>query len=315
MIKPHTDRKKGGRKFPFLALFLLVFFLGSAVVAFKMLPFFQARQFTKLSRYTLVLNQDPLTVISFDWKDTKAFIFSIPDTVHVNAAFGYGLLPIQSVYKTGQLDRRGKEVLSLTLQNVLGVPISAVATQTRPLPVAIDKSSRLQLLRLLADKDLNPLDTAAFLWHWLKLRSDKIVVFKLDRVSAFEEVILPDGRKVQTFDFDKLDRILADAVSSSTIREVQMRLGIVNTTDVDGLGAKVGRLISLSGGNVISVQSAPEKIATCRFDYSADKFAASYTVRFLQNAFTCDVQKIVVLDSRFDGVFYLGSRIGEQFKN
>src|SRR5574340_625680 len=100
--------------------FLPIIFLGAVLaVGFW---FWQSGKFGKFDRFNLVLATRPVTFISLDNRQGLATVITFPDDLFVSEVVPkLGGYKMAQVYKVGELDKRGGQVLSWTVEELLGV--------------------------------------------------------------------------------------------------------------------------------------------------------------------------------------------------
>lgn len=85
-----------------------------------------------------------------------------------------------------------------------------------------------------------------------------------------------ERRLLLPMDEPSMDRITSFVVVDQSVAEEKKSIAIVNGTPVVGLGARLGRLLNNIGGNVVSVSSSDNPVATSKVAYYKE---ASYTAK------------------------------------
>lgn len=268
----------------------------------------------KFSRYTLVLNQDPVAVVSVELKLKKATVIIIPGELQVESAHGYGQLSASKVFAAGQLDRRGGSVLQDTMADLLGLNIDAVVTPKQPIILG-EKPSRTAFLNqnFLQSSGSNLLAVALFNWDWVSLRSDKIETLNFGSSDISSELILADGSTAQVVGKETLDRILGNSLFSSKIVSEDLRVGIINSTSINGLGSRAARFLANQGVNVVNVETRDSSLAGCEIQFSDKKTERAQTFLIASDYFGCKGILNAELDSRFDLLIIVGDLFAQRY--
>lgn|GEM_PF-2584276 len=290
---------------------MFVILVGAAV--FAGLYFWQARSssFGKLDRFNILLFQDPVTVLSLDIKRKSATAIFFPGDVQVTSAHGYGRLPVGSLYKAGDWDSQGSLVAKDTISDLLGMPIDLVLLETKPLISPTNLGTRWAFLdykKLTKDSIFDWLNIA---WAWMQIRSDKISVVDLNKYSS--EIILADGNKAKTFDQENFDLKIGDKLAQSSVVSESFRTAVINSTDVNGLGAQASRFLINQGVNLVSTDSQKSLLSACEAQYSNPAVQTSKTAWLVVEYFHCRLVKNTDLDNRFDLVVILGDDFAKRF--
>jgi len=117
------------------------------------------------------------------------------------------------------------------------------------------------------------------------------------------ENITEDSVELDDEDFEK---ILSSWFLDPEILNEDLKIEIVNTTDISGLGNKFADLITKAGGNVVLVHSSADELNNSVIYFNND----SYTVKKLSSFLDISSEK-KELNSVSDIVVYIGSDIKE----
>lgn len=270
---------------------LIIFFvlLTGGVLVFL----WQNGKFGKFDRFNLVLATHPVTLVSLG-KET-ATVVSFPDDLYVSEVVpNYGGYKISQVFRVGELDHRGGQVLSWAVSDILGVPVDGFIVQDSPDPK-----------NLLAGKtDVSFLDRVRFALAFLQTRSDKVKNVDLGKVAS--PLLLADGSTAIFVDKEQLDGLLPGDFAEGRIADERLRVEVVNSTPASGLGSRAARVLTNLGATVVSVSSSGENLSNCEIRISA-KNASKLTVTRLAQVYSC---KIVTgsYESRADVTLVLGAK-------
>ena len=80
------------------------------------------------NQFNIAINSQPVLVVSFNPAEKSLNVLVIPDGTFIETIHGYGPYRVESIYRLGELNKNGGELLSGSLQEYLGVPIDAYAS-------------------------------------------------------------------------------------------------------------------------------------------------------------------------------------------
>lgn len=268
----------------FMLLLLIVLgFFG----AIQILPFIQANGFGKAERFNVVIAGDKTLLLSLDVPQKSAILLRFPDDLYMpEVAFGYGQYRVSSVYGVGELDHRGGVTLSQTLQEYTGVPIDGY--------VLINgshtglKGTILSKDFLTGNSDLTIPEKLQLVLAVAGLRDDKIKT--VDILKLASPLVLADGSEAIFLEKEELDNFLSGIFYESNLQDEGLRVEVVNTTKVAGLGSRVSRLLNNIGMSVVNVDSTSELLDKCRIE-TDDKSFSSKTVARITGIYNCQITK------------------------
>lgn len=211
-------------------------------------------------RTTVITSVDPVEIRSWDQKRKLLTIFSLSEDVRVEGVFGVGTLPVASLARLEAMDKTKKGLLAKSLGNALGTPIS--------------------------EGELPPLLRLRFFLTIRAIRPDAVKRIDLASLGAYRLETLPDGSSAKTFDMNRFDAVIGAALEVDSIRREGLRVRVVNTMDVAGLGNRAARMLSHAGMVVVAVESEPTAQKRCSV-HAKKELWDSQTSRFIQNAFAC----------------------------
>jgi len=247
-------------------------------------------------------------VVSLETKTREAVVVFLPAELLVTAAHGYGNLPLGSVYFVGELDSRGEAVLSDTISDLVGLPVNAVWS---PKEGFLDQQSlgRLSFINqeIFQKSSTHKLDWLLLALNWLLVRSDKITVLDPKASGLIESIVLADGSQSLYLDPNRLDKLTSGLFYSQKIRSEVLRVGVLNSTQVDGLGNRVARLLSNFGASVVAVQTTTPQITSCLVTFRDPNIEKSQTVDFIESHLHCQKKLEPELDNRYDLTIILGT--------
>ena len=233
-----------------------------------------------------------------------------PDGLYVSEVIpNYGAYKISSVYKVGELDKRGGQVLSWTVSELLGVPVDGFLAQDREVGTDVKGFFLNPGIFWKSKSNLNSLDLLRFVYSLFQMRFDKIDQVDLGKYAG--PLVLADGTTALGVDKEQLDSALAWKFVESTIRDEGLRVEVVNSTPVVALGARVARVLTNIGMMVINVGSSRDVLGSCQVE-AGKKNINSMTVLRIAQIYACRVS-VRSEESRADVTVTLGKDYAQMF--
>lgn len=292
---------------PILQILFMIFFIGLGAVIYF---FWQNGKYGKFDRFNVVVQGAPVTVVSLDSKEHTLTVVRFPDDFYVSEVVpNYGAYKISSVYRVGELDHRGGQVLSWTVSDLLGIPIDGFMATTGKIG-AIKGFFMQPNVIFKSQSDLNLLDRLRFIFALEQIRFDKVTEVDLEKNTS--PLVLADGSSAKSMDKDQLDSLFGGYFVEAAIRDEGKRVEVINTTTVVGLGTRLARTLSNIGLSVVNVGSANGEVGQCEVRAVKNDLNL-FTVRRLAKDFSC---KIAARESedRADISLILGSDFADKFK-
>lgn len=258
-------------------------------------------------RYTLVLNSDPVIVVSLDPKRERATATSISRDVVLRGTMGYGKFPLGSLIALDTMDKRSGALVRGSVSRALGLPVDYVfdrggMTITDPLTA--------RSLRALFSIVTKP---ASLGWvEWLRLiraisslSADGLQLIDLSSASA--PALLPDGSTVVELDETRVDAVLGSAFFDTEIREESLSVAVYNTTNTAEVGRITARQLTHIGVRLVLVGNKTPAVSRCRI-LGRKEVLVTHTARFLGNAYGCEtvINAAAGSDVGADMIFELG---------
>ena len=232
------------------------------------------------NQINLAFDAQPVAIASFNPQENSANILIIPNGTLVEAAWGYGPYRVESLFGLGELDGRGGEVLTTSLQEYLGIPIDAYASVENARP-EWSRGGKIKdfiieniwsLLKNGGKTNLTKWDLARLWWKINNIPEDKIKIFDLDP--------------------QLLEQIISGFAIDEKIKEEDLAIAVLNATDQPGLATKGLRLARNIGGRVIGIGETENfqfPISNFQCQIRSKKiYKNSYTVKKLSKIFNCD---------------------------
>lgn len=293
-----------------LIFFIIILAVG-AFLAFKILPLLSVGTFGKFDRFNVVLTGSHTVFVSLNITGRDALVVRFPDGLYMpTVTHGYGQYEISKIYAVGELDRRGGEVLQTTVGDFLGVPVDGYVRLSKTADMSNLKSALLSTDFIFKDKgNLDLTSRLKLAYELLGLRFDKVRTINLGDFA--ETLVLADGSSAQAVDPERIDDILKNQFLESKLDQENLRVAVVNSTPVTGLGNRAARVLTNIGVSIVSVDSTEPTISSCRMTV-ADKFKTAQTVVRIKDQFLCHSESMVS-SGKADVVVVLGQDYADLF--
>lgn len=318
--KQRKERKRFHLARNIFLVICLVLLLG---VSYQVWGSFRKSLWDGKSRLTVALNSTPILLASYDPVEKTLNFLAIPPNTYIETIHGYGFYKAESIWRLGELEKHGGELLAGSLQEYLGVPIDVYASINN-LEFIINNSEELgdflaeaimKLFRYGGNTNLTRWDLVRLWWGIRGVRFDKTKLIDLGETNAVEEITLPDETRALEPDPLRLDQLVAKLFSDRRIKEEGFSIGVYNNTQYPGLAKKAARIINNIGGQVIEVRDweirsekpQPRQTGLGKCEVRSEKKSASaYTVRKLIKIFDCQYGGREMGESRVEVAVILG---------
>lgn len=253
-----------------------------------------------LSRYTAVIIGNPFLIVSWNRSDDSVVALSIPATVRIEGAYGYGIYSLEALYKLDMMDKRSGKLLLTSLSDALGYPVDAY----------LDMSSGKRLLTNDIRSDFHdvwsfshvlnsilgqrgsfpPIMFFGLIKTAMSVRDEKLQTFDFKTIpGVIVEEQLPDQTTADTLDANRVSDVLTGIFEDMDIRQERLRVALFNTTSMQGLGQKAAKLLSTMGMFIVSVTNDSTERSACHIR-TKKEFEQSKTVRVIQELYRCSLQ-------------------------
>lgn len=276
------------------------------------------------SRFTIIFSTKPVIVVSYNPTDESLAAVSVPWETYVEATHGYGRYRLGKVYEVGNLDGNGPEVLKSTVRELLGVPIEGYIDMksvnfgdTENLTASEFIAKRKIILgwsnffRIQGKTDLSVSDLWQFYTHVFGVKAGKISFVNLKTANVLVEQTLPDQTQILAADTLRLDGLLRDLFHEDALALENLKLAVLNSTDVSGLGEKMARILGNMGLQVVKVTNFKNVSDNCLL-YIDKKSINLLTVIKLKHVFNCEVKTTVLSDVRADIALVVGTNYARE---
>ncbi|MBI4100373.1 LCP family protein [Candidatus Microgenomates bacterium] len=275
------------------------------------------------SRLNLVLIQDSPVLLSLDPEEKNLNLISIPEKTYIEVPRGFGSYPVEGIYKLGDLEGEGSELMVEAMQEFFATPVDGWIKlddkRNRQISFSEEKDAVKKEIRsisrelvsnffqsLTAKKTNLPILDRLKLWWVLRdLRFNKIVFLDLSQSGILVDETLGEGMVARVPDLEKLDVQTAGFFVDSKIENEHLKIEILNSTGETGLGNHALRLVTNLGGEVINIDNAENEIGQCQIKSKKNNLGSA-TVQRLAEIFSCQKVGEGVEESRADIVFIIG---------
>lgn len=275
----------------------------------------------QVHRQAFVVIGNPVVVVSWDRTNDTFLLIRIPPDTNIDAVHGYGSYALSALWKLDSIDRRGGALLTASIEESLATPTTWYIDAGISHPVFTDDPladlqgifSPLRLINYVLGRSTNiPVpDMVALLKLVPTLRGDAVSVMDLARRGVLYQESLADGTTVNKIDVQRFDAVIGDALEDEEVRKESIRIAVLNTTDMPGLGQRAARLLGAAGAFVTSVGN--EEIAVDRCEVvGTDEYLESRTAELIVSVYGCTKTKAENV-GRSDLVLKLGKRYGKRF--
>lgn len=268
----------------------------------------------------LIINSQPLTLVSLDSEREKPLsILNIPGNTLIETTHGYGAYRAESICDLGKLEKKqAGKFLAESLQEYLGLPIDGYILLPAIKPATVgDKqfvmAAIFNLLKNKGESNLAAWELIRLWWQIKSVRQDKTTTADLcGNDTCFKEVLV-DGSEVLKLNQEKSDKTVSDLFKDSSIRQEDLAISVLNSTQQPGLANLAARLITNIGGRVVQIGERETARQTCLV--WADKLKSkSYTVRKLIKVFGCNWSKDGFADQRADVILIVSQDYADKLK-
>lgn len=215
---------------------------------------------------------DSLLAVLDSTGNSLVFI-KIPSDLYVELPGDYGDYKFGTIYKLGEIDKKGKKLIEGAAMNLFGMKVDGVVNVKGDIDFKDIKRSALLLL----PKELN-LGYLKFWWNAKRLKPSETKFFDLRESDSVSDLLLPDNSKALKFDSYYFDKQIGNLyLKDSLVISEMLKIEVLNGADISGLGEKMARYFTNLGLNVLSVSNSEKEAFACKVKY-APKVAKSYTL-------------------------------------
>ncbi len=307
-------RKKKKLRFWQLSVLTIIGLIFTLVIVFSFTAIF-AGIWDGKSRFTFVVNSDPLLLFSVEPNTSAAVLLIIPSNTILDVPYSYNTYPASSVFALGNLDlqKGGGKLLSKSIENTFGVMVDGfVAWKEDPKPAAPVTSEELFKLKKnyfsisgfpaiflkILNLDNKLVKNISFidlmrLWTAVRsIRNDRITIQDLAKNSVLSSEKLPDGSLAGILNKEMFDQSIALNFQDRQVRMRKLTIEVVNATDKEKIAGQFSRVMQNLGANVVVKSTAPSgENFNCRVYVDAKLSSSDIIIKKLQKYFKCSALK------------------------
>jgi len=316
-----TRRIKTVIRFTLLGI-VLVLLIG---IGFKIYRSITKSVWDGQSQLNLAINpsiaDQPVLIAAFNPEEKSLNVLLIPPRTFIETIHGYGPYRAESIYRLGELNKKGGELFQGSLQEYLGIPIDAYASMGNGKLIMENGKIKEWILDKVfsllksGEANLTKWDVIRLWWGLKNIRQDKINLVDLGQTSASQEVDLLDGTKANKIDTERLESIMSQFFVNKKLKQEDLTVAVLNGTNHAGLANKVAALIKNIGGQVMTIGDTEngqgESLQQCQIK-SEKKYKNSYTVRKLSHVFDCQWKGEPMAEQRANLVLIVGKSYWEK---
>jgi len=215
---------------------------------------------------------DPIVIASFEPLDKKINLIFLPADLYLEVP-GYGWYPASSSYGLGQLKKpkQGGLLFSRSLASAVEGPIDYYIKFNDETFSHPSKERIFQLKQKLngptglffvikninwitkhMETNLTLFDLYRLWWEFKDVRNEKVNYLNIP-TGSFEDLVLPDGRKVKVLGEQGLGAYAESFFSDQKILNEKVSVDILNGTAKEGVGSKVARIVEAAGADVVFI--------------------------------------------------------------
>ncbi len=303
--KQKQEQKKFKKQKRLISLFVFfVFLLLILALSFRFYLGFKDSKIRFLNRVNFLINFNQLYLVSLS-SEGRIYLLGLPGDQEIQLTRGFGRYKIKAIFPLGELENKGLVLLEESIQEYFGLPImGAIGGLGNNLVCDFNRQDKKKcletlILNSLLGKARSDFDFAELtdLWWKVKKTSD----FSLETGSLEKLGCQTEQGEVDLKCFDLLaEKNFSD---ESLVRE-DLSVAVFNSTEFSGLGAQAARMITNSGGRVVSITNSDlnDKVLI----KSKKEIAQGYTFRLLKEVFKADWVEGSVEQGRAEIGIYLG---------
>lgn len=301
--RPIRKKVKKGKIWPYLVIFSAL-----ALIAFLFLTVTSRGYWSEDSKLSLVINNPDgsATVSVFDPKREEIININIPSNTEVEVAHQLGLFKLGSVWRLGENEGLGGELLAATLRHQFKFPVSTWADSKA---VGFSDGNLINILEAIKGSyktNMKMGDRLALGTFSLGIKNTKRTNINLSETPYLVKTTLKDGEEGYVVSKNISQRLLS-IFANDVITENSYKVEINDSTGNLEVSSDVGGLMEVMGAKVASIVKKDQSDFDCRVS-GYDKKVVKEVARIL----SCE-QEIYKGRSSFDLEIDLGSQFVEKF--
>ena len=304
-MRKYKRKKKvttGGKFKLKIFIWVLVFIIIFAIYCFMRKSLWDGK--SKLNLAVRVENF--LTVLIFDPENSEIVRIIVPGETEINVSRGLGVVPVKNLWILGEKSGIGGKLVSETVTRSLLIPTIYWADKEA---LGLGEGSKLAVIKTLFSfyKTNLPLaDKVKITIFALTVNNSRITDISLQELGYIKKAILKDESEGYLI-ADKFPNELLAVLGDDEISDGQVRVSIRNSTGNVLIPQDIGKIISVMGGKVSSVESNPLNDSDCLVVGSKKSIVVK-----IASVFSCDWE-LRGSESLFDVDMSIGSEFLKRF--
>jgi len=287
--KEKFKKQKKGILFFLTTVFLVLFFASF----FRFYSGIKNLKFLGQKRVNFVINNQKIYLVSLvSGKEVVFLQFPDDPEQKIKLTRGYGEYPPSAIFKLGELDHKGPQLLRETVQEYFAVPIEGVINLENSLDCSIEEKRCLAKIIFLGIKKKNKTDFSfpELFYLWFKVEKTPQINFKTIKMKNLEPATI--------------DSLMAKNLWDEGVNKENYAVFVLNSTGFSGLANQGARFVTNLGGRVVRLGNSDEKDET--LIVSRSSLADSYTVKIFKKIFQARWEEGEIEEGRGDIGIYLG---------
>lgn len=216
-------------------------------------------------RASFVVADREVSLVSLEPENKNLVILKISKDTEIETTRGYGRYRIGAVYQLGELEGKGGSLLRESVQEYFGIPVDGwIKTWDMGHAIWDTKKDLLKIFSGLilgrkGETNFTLWDVLRLWWEMRKILPHQTKLILLDEIGALKSKVLVDGSRAWEVNRERLDIFLQDNFYEPKIREENLTIRVINTTDYPGLANHAARIVGNMGGRVVGVSSEDGK--------------------------------------------------------
>lgn len=250
---------------------------------------------------------DPIQVY---WWNNESGQFSqiiLPANVYTDVIGEYSQYTLSAIWKLGLLDTKSQLLLNKTVSLVLNLPVKWYVSGSQISPEFKPGNNSYSYLFQSVFTNL-PFPLYVF-YARNKLFTDKsdMQVYDFTGPEYLNRHTLADGQEADFLNLEKIDAALSHDFESESIRKENLKIAVLNATDIPGLGDRMSKILSRLGIYVGTVSNITTPVVSCRIIGKTEALK-TMTSRLIESVFGC-VKETRTDDKPYDMEVLMGSGI------
>lgn len=304
-----SRKRKTNKTFIISTTLVVLFLVGIAFILIKLVI---DSKWDGKSRFSIILDSDPLILFSTQPENSSATFLMIPANTILDVPFGYDNYVAQSIFKLGNLDKKrsGGLLLTKSIENTFGIltdgfiaqksgekfvfmkdvsDLSRVKKAYFSLGAVLSNFYKIPFMANYISTNISPFDLIKFWVVVRNLRVDQINIIDLSQSQVLRSENLEDNTQVKPVDEDLFDQIYKTDFHDQKIRMQDASIEVVNTSDRDGIATQFGRILEHLGVNVVAKNSInlAENRFSCLIEVKNKELFSSIIVSKVAGHFKC----------------------------